>query len=168
MYYAIITDGSITTHGTALQLWPGVTFAGQPDPEYLEANNAQVVIMTKPHDPAVEVLDAVEPYLEGGLVYGVEVTARPPNAAPDWAGFGQALISTDEFKNIYAVNNTQEPLPTQALLNAVQFAETGDIARFVSTWENFKANATLTEQELEDFKALAQQYRLPQELIDEL
>ena len=74
MFVAIVTDGQIANTGKLNDLFPNTSFpAAGPNDEWMTENNVQLVISTKSYDSATQKLEVVDPYLDGGTVYDVNV-----------------------------------------------------------------------------------------------
>lgn len=74
MFVAIVNDGAIADTGKLKDLFPNTSFpAAGPNDEWMTENNVQLVINTKSYDSATQKLEVVDPYLDGGTVYDVNV-----------------------------------------------------------------------------------------------
>lgn len=74
MIVAIVKDNAIEQIGDMSVLFPNVSFPPSgPEAEWMEENGLVPVTYWKPYDHATEKLASVEPYIEGGNVFAVEV-----------------------------------------------------------------------------------------------
>ena len=74
MFVAIVTDGQIANTGKLKDLFPNTSFpASGPNDEWMTENNVQIVVNFKAHDSATQKLEVVDPYLEDGTVYDINV-----------------------------------------------------------------------------------------------
>lgn len=169
MSYAILSGGEIISHGTSAELWPNTSFVGLPDEDFLASHGAVLIQTAKDHDADTEILAAVEPYIEDGVVYSVSVQPKPAQTPePDWQGFYIAMISSAEFEEVYAAAAAQYPLKTAAVIAAFRHAENSQISRLAETWEVWKSVVTIPAEVKNGLIALAQSKHLPAELIEAL
>jgi hypothetical protein len=169
MSYAILSEGQITAHGTSSELWPNTSFVGAPDEDFLASHGAVLIQTAKAHDAATEVLAAVEPYVEGGVVYSVSVQPKPAETPePDWQGFYIAMISSAEFEAVYAAAAAEFPLKTAAVIAAFRHAENSQISRLAETWAVWKSVVTIPDEVKAGLVSLAEAKHLPPELIQAL
>ena len=74
MFVAIVNDGVIADTGKLKDIFPNTSFpAAGPNDEWMTENNVQLVINSKSYDSATQKLEVVDPYLDGGTVYDVNV-----------------------------------------------------------------------------------------------
>lgn len=74
MIVSIIQNNAIEQMGELSWLFPNVSFPPSgPEAEWMDENNLVPVTYWKAHDAATEKLVNVEPYIEGGNVFAVEV-----------------------------------------------------------------------------------------------
>jgi hypothetical protein len=105
MDIAIIQDGQVVEIGHYKKLFPATAFPTTgPDAIFMNDNSALGVTIWKPHDSATQKLITVEPYIEDGQVFTVEVVDKTEediaqdtlNIANDVrAKRNQLLIETD-------------------------------------------------------------------------
>ncbi len=73
MRLAIIENGKIKKYGHHANVFENTSFSGEPNLEFLEQNSAQEIIEVIEFDYATEKKVYVEPYLNGGIVFGVKI-----------------------------------------------------------------------------------------------
>lgn len=169
MRYAVLVNNEIADLGVAAALWPNTTFVGEPDASFLSEKGAVQVQTTRALNADTETLANVEPYVENGAVYSVQVIPKPEEVpVSNWSGFSAALISDDTFEAIYGAALATHPLKSSAIINGFQYAESGNTARFLQTWALWKSVANIPAEALVAFKELANVYDIPQEIIDAL
>lgn len=79
MIYAIVKDGVIEKHGFLMNLFPEVSFPVMgPNSEWMLENNVREVVREIDYDPASQVVENVEPYFVGDVVYCVRAVDRDP------------------------------------------------------------------------------------------
>ena len=74
MFVAIVNDGAIADTGKLKDLFPNTSFpANGPNDEWMTENNVKIIKSRKTYDSATQKLNVVAPYIEGDVVYDVEV-----------------------------------------------------------------------------------------------
>lgn len=169
MNYAILVNNEISEIGKASELWPNTSFVNKPDASFLADKGAVAVQTRRDFDADTETLQNVAAYVEDGAVYTVQVIQKPDETpVPNWSGFAAALISDDVFETIYGAALATNPLKSSAVINGFQYAEAGDIDRFLKTWAVWKAAANIPAEALTAFKDLASSFSIPSEIINKL
>lgn len=78
MQIAIIKDGAVDRVGDYRDLFPNTSFpVTGPNDDFYGENGLARVSTFKVHDRSTEMLIGCEPYLEGDMVYTVQVVAKP-------------------------------------------------------------------------------------------
>ncbi len=76
MIYARVINGVIHDMAPISDLYPTTTFpAGGPSQEFLASENLQEIQLRKTYSSSTEKLVQVQPYVENGVVYAVNVVA---------------------------------------------------------------------------------------------
>ncbi len=74
MLIAIVDGESIQRLGHYKTMFPNVSFPSSgPDAQWMEQNNAKIVLSTKPFDRTTQRIESVEPYVEDDCVYNVRI-----------------------------------------------------------------------------------------------
>lgn len=77
MLIAKLDNGAITV-GDYRELFPNTSFpVTGPNDDFYGENGCAKVSTFKPHDRETQMLTGCDPYLEDGIVYTVEVVAKP-------------------------------------------------------------------------------------------
>jgi hypothetical protein len=171
MNYAIISNNTITAHGTARELWPDTSFATTgPNAAWLTEHNAVLVRNDPPHDPATHYLTSCEPYLIGGVAYNREPVEIPPAPVePQWQAFAAALVLHPEvgpmvetFLDTLAVN--KKSLQGMVYVGLGQAAQ-GDGQTFGNAWTLATMQGFVTPELAAAVAAMATTYDLPAEFV---
>ena len=130
MNYALISNNTITAHGTASQLWPETSFAASgPNVSFLAAYNAVAIRSDAAYNPNTEFLQSTEPYLLNGEVFNTIAAAIPPAPPPqpDYRGFWDAILISQIYQTVYGIATTSLPMNTAltAFIAAFQDAKEG-------------------------------------------
>jgi len=95
MLIAIVDGESIQQIGNYKTMFPNVSFPSSgPDPQWLEQNNAKIVLSTKPFDRTTQRIESVEPYVEGDYVYNVRIIDLTDQETTDRANTVNEQIAT--------------------------------------------------------------------------
>lgn len=140
MIVAIVKENTIEQTGDLSVLFPNVSFPPSgPEAEWAEENGLVPVTYWKPYDHASEKLASVEPYIEDGGVFAVEVQplSQEEIAARDESQW--AKVRADRNKRLADCDWTQLPdAPVDAAAWAAYRQELRDITTqtdpFNITW----------------------------------
>jgi hypothetical protein len=167
MNYAIISNNTITAHGTARELWPDTSFATTgPNAAWLTEHNAVPVRNDPPHDPQTHYLTSCEPYLLDGAAYNREPVGMPPAPVePQWVAFGAAL-GQDQSVNAF-VGTIAQAAPVLHLMVGVGLGQAaqGDAKTFLAAWGLGLAAGLVTAELATRVQTLAASYDLPAEFV---
>ena len=95
MLIAIVDGESIQQMGNYKVMFPNVSFPSSgPDPQWLEQNNAKIVLSTKPFDRTTQKIESAEPYVEGDYVYIVRIIDLTDQETTDRANTVNEQIAT--------------------------------------------------------------------------
>lgn len=112
MIYARVIDGVIHDMAPLSDLFPTTTFpASGASPEFLAAENLFEIQMRKTHNAATQKLVQVQPYVEDGAVYGVNVVA----------------LSQEELDAIDNATKTQNEAQAKRLLEETDWSQLADV-----------------------------------------
>jgi hypothetical protein len=131
MIYARVIDGVIHDMAPISDLYPTTTFpASGPSQEFLASENLQEIQLRKAYNPSTEKLAQVQPYLEGGVVYGVSVLALTQE---ELTAIDNAIKLQNEntAKQLLAATDWTQ-LPDVALANRQEFQAYRDQLRQIA------------------------------------
>ena len=123
MLIAIINNETVEKVGNYRELFPHVSFPSSgPDSEWLENNSCLPVNLFKNHDARTQKLVPVDPYIEDGWVYTIDVEDKTEeelaiDAESQWAKI-RALRNTKLQQSDWVVTKaleTGEAIPTEWL-----------------------------------------------------
>ena len=128
MNYALISNNTITAHGTASVLWPETSFASSgPNASFLTEAGAVAIRSDATYDAETEILQSTAPYLLNGEVFNTIAAAipPPPPPQPDYIGFWDATLTSETYQAAYIYSTTSLPMNSAltaysaALMNAM-------------------------------------------------
>jgi len=95
MLIAIVDGESIQRLGHYKTMFPNVSFPSSgPDAQWMEQNNAKIVLSTKPFDRTTQRIESVEPYVEDDYVYNVRIVDLTEQETTDRANTVNEQIAT--------------------------------------------------------------------------
>jgi hypothetical protein len=168
MTYAILTNNTITTHGSAADLWPGTSFSVDgPNDDFLAEVGAVLIRSDAPYDPTTQTLEPCDPYVRDGEVFNTVAAPLPPPPAPapDWARFKRVALGSDTLNSILVAAYQSVPVAAGALAPALLRAETSDAADFAAAWGAIRRALPVPLEVVAGFVAVAEQCNLPAEFV---
>ena len=167
MNYALISNNTITAHGTASQLWPETSFAASgPNASFLTEAGAVAIRSDATYDAETEILQSTAPYLLNGEVFNTIAAAiPPPPVIPQWVQFVGALVS-DVPANQFVVNLAQSaPILDRMITVGLGQAAQGDPQTFLAAWSAASAANLLTEELVDSLVLMGETYDLPEAFL---
>ena len=121
MLIAIVDGESIQRLGHYRTMFPNVSFPSSgPDPQWMEQNNAKIVLSTKPFDRTTQRIESAEPYVEDDYVYNVRIVDLTEQEITDRANTVNEQVATtkrsERNKLLLETDWTQitdSPLPSE-------------------------------------------------------
>ena len=100
MLIAIVDGGLIQRLGHYKTMFPNVSFPSSgPDAQWMEQNNAKIVLSTKPFDRTTQRIESVEPYVEDDCVYNVRIVDLTEQETTDMANtVNERTATTKRFE----------------------------------------------------------------------
>lgn len=170
MTYAILNNGSITSHGPAPSLWPDCSFpADGPNDAFLSEHGAVRVRSDLPHDPETEQLVPCEPYILDGEVFNRVVEPLPtPPPTPEWVAFGAALVADSAVNALVATVAQAAPALHLMLGVGLGQAAQGDARTFSAAWQAARSAGLVSPTLAASTAAMAASVSLPAEFLEVL
>ena len=167
MNYALISNNTITAHGSASELWPETSFSGDiPHPSFLTEYNAVAIRSDATYDPATEFLQSAEPYLLNGEVFNTIAAAIPPAPViPQWVAFGAAIAGDAAVNTLVATAAQAAPVLHLMLGVGLGQAAQGDPQTFLAAWSAASAANLLTEELVDSLVSMGETYDLPESFL---
>lgn len=110
MIIALVDGQTVVQVGDHRAIFPQTSFpTSGPSDEFLLENNARKVVGFLPHDDTAEKLAACDPYVDGDLVYIVQVEPLTPEEQQERIQSQWAIIRVERNARLAACDWTQLP-----------------------------------------------------------
>ena len=167
MTYAILSDNTITAHGSASLLWPNTSFPSSgPNASFLIDAGAVLIRSDAPYDPETEILQATEPYVLDGEAFGTIAAPKPiVPPQPRWVDFGSALLDDPAVNQMLGVALSTAPSVAMSISVGLGKAADGDSRVFQVSWSGAIGLGLISPELIAHVQAMAATFDLPAEFI---